>query len=86
MFKGLSVAKNCLRPESVSLASVRLKVEYQKQPTWSNFRKRCSENMKQIYERTPMASVISIKLQSMEKLHPWLFSCKFSAYFQNNFS
>ena len=41
--------------------------------------------MKQIYERTPMASVISIKLQSMEKLHPWLFSCKFSAYFQNNF-
>ena len=36
---------------------------FQKQFSVGVLRKRCSENMQQIYKRTPMSSVISIKLQ-----------------------
>ena len=42
----------------------------QKQPPRGDPRKRCSENMQQMYWRTPMV---------------WVFSCQFAAYFQNTF-
>ena len=48
---------------------------FQKQPSRDVLRKRCSENMQQIYMRTPMP-----------KSSAWVFSFKFSAYFQNIFS
>ena len=42
--------------------------EEQKQPSRDVLRKRCSENMQQIYTRAAMPSVISIKLQSKTNL------------------
>ena len=41
--------------------------------------KRCSENMQQIYRKTPIPSVISFHASA------WVFSCKFAANFQNIF-
>ena len=46
-------------------------LQLQKQPSGAVLRKRCSENMQHICRRTPMPK--------------WVFSCKFAAYFQNNF-
>ena len=61
----------------------------QKQPSRSILRKRCSENMQQIYRRKPMVKCDFNK--TVLQLHwnctsPWVFSCKFTAYFQNTFS
>ena len=52
--------------------------------TQSLLKKRCPENMQQIYKRTPMRSAISIKLHNHTLA--WVFSCKFAAYFQDTFS
>ena len=41
-----------------------LSVKLQKQPSRGVLRRRCSENMHQIYRRTSMAQCVSIKLQS----------------------
>ena len=48
-----------------------------KQPSRGVIKKRCSENMQQIYRRTPRRSVISIKLQNHTSA--WVISCKFAA-------
>ena len=53
-------------------------------------RKRCSENMQQIYRRTPVQSEATLlKWRSVAKrlywncTSAWVFSSKFAAYFQN---
>ena len=60
----------------------------QKQPPWGVHRKRCSENIQQIYRRTPMPKCdfnkVVLQLYWNHTL-AWLLSCKFAAYFQNNF-
>ena len=61
----------------------------QKQPSGVVFRKRCSENMQQIYKRTPMSKCDFNKVA--KQLH-WdhtsvsVLSCKFAAYFWITFS
>ena len=51
-------------------------------------RKRCSENMQQIFRRTPMPkcdfSKVAKQLYWNHTL-AWVFPCKFAAYFRNNF-
>ena len=61
----------------------------QKQPPRGVFKKRCSENMQQIYRRTPMPKYDFNKVAKQlywNHTSAWLFSCKISPYFQNNFS
>ena len=53
----------------------------QKQQLRGVARKRCSENMRQIYSRAPIPKYDYWNLTSA-----WVFSCKFAAYFQNTFS
>ena len=53
------------------------------------FRKRCSENIQQLYKRISMPKCDFNKVAF--QLHwnhtsAWLFFCKFVAHFQNNFS
>ena len=65
------------------------KKKTQKQPSRGVLRKRCSENMLQIYRRTPMPDV---NFNKFAKKRYWnhtsacVFSCKFGAYFQNTYS
>ena len=59
----------------------------QKQPSRGVLRKRCPENMQQIY-RTPMpkCNFNKVALQLYQNhTSAWMFSCKFAAYFQNIF-
>ena len=53
----------------------------QKQPPKCVLRKRCSENMQQIYGRTPMPKCVC----NFTEIAAWVFSCKFAAFFQNTF-
>ena len=46
-------------------------VQKQKQPSRDDLKKRCSENMQQLY---------------WNHLSAWVLSCKFAAYFQNTYS
>ena len=61
----------------------------QKQPSGGVLRKRYSENMKQIYRRTPLPKYdfnkVALQLY-WNRTSAWVFSCKFAAYFQNTFS
>ena len=60
----------------------------QKEPPRGFLRKRCSENMQQIYRRTPMpkCDINKLALQLFwNRTSAWLFSCKFAAYLQNTF-
>ena len=57
---------------------------FQKQPPRGVLSKRCSENMQQIYGRTPMQKCDFNKVAKATSA--WVFSCKFVAYFQNTFS
>ena len=60
----------------------------QEQPSRVVFKKRCSENMQQIYRRIPIPKCDFNKVASQlywNRILAWLFSCKFAAYFQNNF-
>ena len=60
----------------------------QKQPSRGVPRKRCSENMQQIYMRTHMPKCdfnTSLQIYWNQTL-AWAFSCKFAAYVQNTFS
>ena len=50
----------------------------EKQPVRGVLRKRCSENMQQIYSRTPMPKCDFNKVFTL----PWVFSCKYTAFFQ----
>ena len=47
-----------------------LNFKIQKQPSRGVLRKRCSENMQQIYRRTPCRSTTSIKLQQIYRRTP----------------
>ena len=61
----------------------------QKQPSRRVFRKMCSENMQQIYRRTPIPKCdfnkVTLQLY-WNRTSAWAFFCKFAAYFQNTFS
>ena len=61
----------------------------QRQSSRGVLKKRCSENMQQIYSRTPMPKCdfnrVALQLYWNRTL-AWVFSCKFAAYFQNAFS
>ena len=62
---------------------------YYKQPIRVVPRKRCSENIQQIYRRTPMPKCdfnkVALQLY-WNHTSAWVFSGKFAAYFQNTFS
>ena len=61
---------------------------FEKQPSRDARSRRCSENMQQIYGRTPIAKSDSIKFAlQLYWTHTvvWVFSCKFAVYFQSNF-
>ena len=61
----------------------------QKQPSRSVPWKRYSENIQQIYRRTPMPKYDINKVASQlywKRTLAWVFSCKLVAYFQNTFS
>ena len=53
-----------------------------KQPPRGVLKKRSSKNMQQIYRRTPIPKCDFNKVAKQN----WVFSCKFAAYLQNNFS
>ena len=61
----------------------------QRQPSRGVLKKRCSENIKQIFRRIPMPkcdfNIFAIQLYWNCTL-AWVFSCQFAAYFQNIFS
>ena len=65
-----------------------MKKYIQKQHPRGDLRKRCSENMQQINRRTPMSKYnfneVSLQLYWNRTL-AWVFSCKFTAYYQNTF-
>ena len=58
----------------------------QKKSSRSVFKKRCSENMQQMYRRTPLSKCnfnkVAFQLYWNRTL-AWVFSRKFAAYFQN---
>ena len=61
----------------------------QELPCRDVLKKRCSENMQQIYRRTtiPKCEFNKVALQLYwNHTSAWVFSRKFAAYFQNNFS
>ena len=65
------------------------KYELQKQPFRDVLKKNCSENMQQIYRRTPMPryDLNKVALQLYwNRTSTWVFSCKFAAVFQNTFT
>ena len=60
----------------------------QKQPFKGVLLKRCSENMQQIYRRTPMPKCDFNKVAKelyWNRTSAYVFSCKFAACFQNTF-
>ena len=60
----------------------------QKQPSRDVLRKRCSENMQQIYWITPIANCDLNKVAKQlywDHTSAWVFSCKFTSYFQSTF-
>ena len=64
-------------------------IYHQKQPPRGVLRKRCSENIQQIWRRTlmPKCGFNKAALQLYWNRTPaWVFSCKFVVYFQNTFS
>ena len=61
----------------------------QKQPSRGVLKKTCSENMQQIYRRTPMLKCDFNQFAKQlywNRTSAWVYSCKFAAYFQNTFS
>ena len=74
---------------SLLLLEFFISLQVQKQPPRGVSRKRCSENMPQIYWRTPMPKCdfnkVALQLY-WNRTSPWVFSCKFATYFQNTFS
>ena len=60
-----------------------------KQPSASALKKRCSENMQQIYRRTLMLKCDFNKFAMQiywNHISAWVSSCKTALYFQNTFS
>ena len=74
-----------LKRKKVSRA---VSIKIQKQPSRGALRKRCSENMQQIYRRTSMPKCDFNKVTKQicwNHTSAWMSSCKFAAYFQNIF-
>ena len=72
---------NCLKLQYKCFTGFKIRfwvifISLQKQPCSGVLRKRCSENMQQIYRKTLMSKCDLA----------WMFSCKFAAYFLNTFS
>ena len=66
-----------------------LGLELQKQPPRGVLIKMCSENMQQIYRRTPMPKCYFNKVALQiywNNTSTWVFSCKFAADFRSTFS
>ena len=62
---------------------------FQKQSPRGVLKKRYSENMQQIYRRTPMPKCDFNKVAKQlywYRTSAWVFSCKFTTYFYNTFS
>ena len=60
----------------------------EKQQSRGVLRKKCSKNMQQIHSSTPMPKCDLNKVAEQlywNRTSAWVFSCKFAAYFQNNF-
>ena len=60
----------------------------QKEPLGGVLWKKCSENIQQIYRRIPMPKCDFNKIPNQlfwNHTFPWMFSCKFAAYFRNTF-
>ena len=76
--------------KEVDIYNIKLsKLLLQKQPLRGVFEKRCSENMQQIYRRTPIPKCNFNKVAKQlycNRTSAWVFSCKFAAYFPNTFS
>ena len=64
----------------------RKKFKSQSQSSRGVLRKRCFENMQQIYSRTAMPKCDFNKVAQHLYWNHRVFSCKFAAYFQNTFS
>ena len=90
--------KECLGPGSVSMSPLSMIIQeasqiysskfYQKEPSRGVLSKRCSENMQQIYRRTPMPKCDFSKATLQFYWNctlAWVFCCIFAAYFQNVF-
>ena len=63
-------------------------LQKQKQPSRGVPGKKCYENMQQIYRRTPMPKCGFNKAANQlywNHTSAWVFSCKFTVYFQNTF-
>ena len=62
---------------------------YHDNPSIGVFIKKCSENIQQVYRRTPMPECDFNKVTlQLYRNHTsaWMFSCKLAVYFQNTFS
>ena len=63
---------------------------FQKQPSRGVLKKRCFENMQQVYWKTLMPKCDDFNKVALQlywnRTSAWVFSCKFAAYFQNTFS
>ena len=69
--------------------SIQIISKEQKQPSKDVLRKKCSENMQQIYRWKPMpkCGFNKVALQFYwNHISSWVFSCKFAAYYQNTLS
>ena len=62
-------------------------IAIQKQPSKGVLKKRCSENMQQIYRRTHKCDFSNAAVELYWNCTlAWVFSCKFAAYFRNTFN
>ena len=74
---------------SFSCSNVIVLLIIQEEPFRGVLEKKCSENMQQIYRRTPMTKCdfnkVALQLY-WNRTSSWVFSCKFASNFQNSFS
>ena len=81
--------QGCLFSLLFYLCNLYLLKKKQKLSSRGVLRERCSENLQQMYRRTPMpkCDFSKVALQLYRNwTFAWLFSCKFEPYFQNTFS
>ena len=81
---------SCCKPTKHGLTPSFIWSYFQKQPSSETgvLKKRCSDNTQQIYRRTPMPKCDFKKVAKqlcLVRTSAWVFSCNFTAYFQNTF-
>ena len=79
---------NICYPLYITIDFIACLLEIQKQPSRVALKKRCSENMQQIYRRTSISKCDFNKVAKQlywNQTSAWVLSCKFAAYFQNIF-